>query len=333
MSNIKRLLKSQNKTLKANKYLYVDKGVCMPVINNSINFGLNIKGNGKIKVDWKDGNIETFTLDPINYLYLTHTWATSFLGTPIVFNIFGSENITYVYNIIIDSFGLFGFDIKYLPNLEYFNITSNNKVTGDIANCPNLNTLRIGGFSSIYGDISNLLIKAMANNRAETIISLSGLNRLSGVISATGLNFSAFGHNTFSGVLSVKGALNSNGLPLSVALSSGSNTVSGIDLEAPSYVNVTKSAGSNISFSGFDYKNLCLLAMSKTIFTQAQQNEILQGVWDNRDVVKTRAERSIDIRGDASTPVLDAAGLYLKALLQAYITPGVSSTTWIILNR
>ena len=327
----KRLLKSSNKAIVSNsKYISIGTNLLMPISQLSNNFGLSVKGFGTITIDWSDGLVETFGLTD-TFLYISHTWVEPSIPKYKKFTLLNSENITGLENLVNNDFSTFSFDVKFLPNLEYINIQFRTSIMGDLYACPKLNFCRLAGINSLSGNMSLISPNLIG-------ISLHGRNRLYGVCSFMNCSVAISGNNSISGIFSALGTYSYSYLtpilgPISISLS-GYNTVSGINFEEPTYVLVSTLHPTHIiPFSPFNFRKLCFFAMAKTIFTVEQQNAILQGIWDNRDFVKERAERSIDIRGAVGTPALDSAGLALKSLLQAYVSPGISSITWVVLNR
>ena len=331
------MIKTNGDYLKSNsKWLKVSAHKVLTVIAYELTFLLLVKGKNSIVVNWGDGLIETFQLSE-TFISVTHTWAGSFAGREITFTIENIENITGV-----ESSGAvgtnFSFDIAKLENLDYLNLVgTTNRVWGDLTNLTKLTILRMSGFNSISGTAVNL------NNL--TFFSATGRNRLYGNVTGKDFNctISLSGNQKVSGIIKtlalrglnyVVGFVPNYLIPVNI-FGSFSN-ITGWELNAPAYMRVESSLPITIAFSSFNYENLCYLKIGNTILSNANQLEILQGVWDNRDVLKERSESTIDLRGHASTPVADSATLALKALLEAYISPGIAGKTrvnWIILTR
>jgi len=295
----------------------------------------------QVFVNWGDGGAtETFTLSATVDTALSHTYAS---GAARTVTIYYADRITRLTSTYSDGRSNFGGDISRwtwltylfvyygsntlsgsvagLTNLTYLSVAGSNTLSGSVTELTNLTCLSVAGNNTLSGSVagltkltyllvtgSNTLSGSVTELTKLTLLYVSGSNTLSGSVAGlTNLTLLyVLGSNTLSG--SVAGLTK-----LTYLYVSGSNTITDFDLVA---ANATK---------------LAYFRMNNQL-TETVVDGILNGFWTNRDVAKTRTERTIDLDDNALSSAPSAAGLVVKAALQEYVSPP-GSTVWTVTTR
>lgn len=186
---------------------------------------------------------------------------------------------------------------------EWASIANCPSISGDISKLTLLNYLRIPGASAISGNISGLT--------ALTYINISDANTITGDISGLILMTSC----TIAGVNTVSGSI-AGWTVLQYCNITGNSTMT--------YPNVTNITG------------LCyLLVHTTTTLSSANVNQLLADFWANRNAAKGRAERIINIAGNAASGAPSGQGATDKTNLGSERSPNPPGTAslWTVTTR
>lgn len=300
---------------------------------------------------------------PQNSITNWANWTSSTNAVSIGGSIASMTNLNYLY--ILGSNTLSG-DVSGFNKTTYLNVRGTNILSGDISKLLSLSVISILGSNTLSGSVallpsityldiegSNTISGAITNLVYLTDILALGSNTLSGSVAAlTVLRYlNAGGSSNFTGsiaaltLLTYLSAEGTNSLSGSIAaLTSltyvsiaGSNSISG-DISGLTLLQYAYLRGSCVCTipNVTDIKGLCYIYVGTAItLTSANVNQILADFWLNKDEAKARANRTIDIRGNAASGAPTGQGITDKGALQAYRSPNPPGTAalWTVTTR
>jgi len=271
----------------------------------------------KISVYWDDGSSNDYTLNNMAGAdtAVGHTYAAAANRTVVVC---GAERVRRVYSAQTDGRTAFGGNISSWTWLTYLNVSGSNTLSGSVAGLTDLTLLNVSGSNTLSGSVAALTDL--------TYLAVSGSNTLLGSVTGlTDLTYLAVsGSNTLSGSVAAL-------TDLTVLHVYGNNTLSGsvAALTDLTYLNVY----GNNTLTGFDgvASSATKLAYFKmnNVLSEAVVNAILAGFWANRDVPKTRAERTIDLNDNAGSAAPTGQGITDRDALRLYVSPP-GATVWTV---
>jgi hypothetical protein len=288
-----------------------------------------------------NGNIEEFAKATLlESLVMTDNFSVIWTGSINAFNttlkifLIGDQNYALPTNTISGNWNKF-------VNIENLSLTGHNTTNGNVALLTKLKTLYIAGYSTMDGDFSNLqFITSLECHSFGTNINISGDLSTLPIIQVVCIstnkrvwgNVSAKITLTYLSVsavpMDVTGSCN-----LLVSLFYLSVPLTGNLLNCPllQYVYAYDSFDAVTTTLGLP--KLCQF-VSQQIMLQAVVDQILNDFWTNRNNT-VGVYRILDLIGLAGTQAPSAAGLIVKAALQAYSSPTPPGTAplWTVTTR
>ena len=279
-----------------------------PETQLSIQFNVRVAASGhKVNVWWGDGTSDSYTPGTGTNTSCAKTYGSTALRPVVVIG-----RVSRFESTNTDGKTAFGGRMQgFRDALAYLYVIGSNTLSGSVAGLTALTLLQVQGSNTLSGSVAGLT--------GLTYISVSGNNTLTGSVAGlTGLTYlSVSGSNTLSG--SVAGLTG-----LTLLFVGGNNTLTG---SVAGLTDLTLLfVGGNNTLTGWETvaasaTGLCYLYQrGVTVLTSTQVNAALAGFWANRDAVKPRSERTINLT-NTGNGAPTGQGLVDKAALQAYKSP------------